>query len=544
MRTVVFIISLFVASAAHAQVIRYVSITNTTPVSPFTNGWASAATNIQDALNVCSDLNNTVLVGDGIYSNGWKTWAGDNSSDWNKSRIQITNHNVTLRSLNGPANTIIYGARNNEAVLDYAATNLYGINSISCVRITSRTNVVIDGFTLKNGSTATNPPFALSFQQMQYAPAVNNALYGQPSPRTVITNCVFTENYGGWQNSGGRGLFNMGVSSIVANCTFTSNRFFSAAGVVLGQGSQGTIVMNSYIAHNTNGHSIADASTRLVNSLIEYNHVTANNGYLAVVISNSIVRRNSSNGSAMLVNTATDSVLENNTNFAAIVGAPSAGEGFGINLIIRNNALPLVGDRALIKADLYNSVVHGNNYSGVPLFSSYSVSQEVRNVTFAFNVSANFCNLTNKVYLSNCLLFSNTVADVNRVYVSSVYTNSNFSAGVHFMNHLNQDYRLVLSSPAINFGNNAFVTTTNDLYGGSRIQGGIVDAGAYEYFDSPVVLPYGDPYPLFQAVESHFAARDTFDVGSLNIAAIPTNATGLVAGDVWWDGTNMRVVLP
>ena len=55
------------------------------------------------------------------------------------------------------------------------------------------------------------------------------------------------------------------------------------------------------------------------------------------------------------------------------------------------------------------------------------------------------------------------------------------------MNPAGGDYHLQSNSPCINAGNNAYVSTTADLDGNPRIQGGTVDIGAYEY-QTPVSM--------------------------------------------------------
>ncbi len=78
---------------------RYVSLAGA-HVSPFTT-WVTAATNIQAAVDVAMD-GETVWVSNGVYAAGSRT-AGDMTS-----RVAITNA-ITVRSVNGPSDTIIRG---------------------------------------------------------------------------------------------------------------------------------------------------------------------------------------------------------------------------------------------------------------------------------------------------------------------------------------------------------------------------------------------------------------------------------------------------
>ena len=78
---------------------RYVSLAGA-HVSPFTT-WATAATNIQAAVDVALE-GETVWVSNGVYADGSRV-AGDMTS-----RVAITNA-ITVRSVNGPSETIIRG---------------------------------------------------------------------------------------------------------------------------------------------------------------------------------------------------------------------------------------------------------------------------------------------------------------------------------------------------------------------------------------------------------------------------------------------------
>src|SRR5262245_16454719 len=158
----VFLISLARSSAAATH---YVAIDNPNPAPPYTN-WATAATNIQDAVNA-ANYSGTVLVSNGVYRTGLGHDAGRNY------RVGIMG--VTLRSLNGPAVTII------EGVPDRVTTN-----GAACVYMDYRAGTtVLSGFTLTNGGAADAGGVQMS------------------APYCFVSNCIIVGNYG--YNGGGIG---------------------------------------------------------------------------------------------------------------------------------------------------------------------------------------------------------------------------------------------------------------------------------------------------------------------------------------------------
>src|SRR5689334_389482 len=94
------LLTALIATNATATVF-YVNVSNTIPVSPFTN-WLTAATNIQDAIDVSTN-GDLVLVTNGVYQNGARV-----TSDSVTNRVVITNA-ITLQSVNGPLVTLIQG---------------------------------------------------------------------------------------------------------------------------------------------------------------------------------------------------------------------------------------------------------------------------------------------------------------------------------------------------------------------------------------------------------------------------------------------------
>jgi len=141
----------------------YVSLESTNPLPPFAT-WATAATNIQDAVDAAQS-GDTVLVTNGVYAVGGRTTTDVNG--WvSGNRVFITNA-IRLESVNGPLTTTIEGilTRDKEG---------YPIDARRCVYLGS--NAVLSGFTLVNGHVEGN----------------GGGVFCEPSG--VVTNCTLTGN--------------------------------------------------------------------------------------------------------------------------------------------------------------------------------------------------------------------------------------------------------------------------------------------------------------------------------------------------------------
>lgn len=186
---------------------RYVSLDGG-HIPPFTDGWASAATNIQDAIDVAL-TNDIILVSNGVYRTGGRPYS---SGVTNRVVVPFA---LTVRSLNGAKNTFIEG------------DGPVGDSAIRCVYLANK--AVLDGFTLTNGFTS------LWGSQINYS---GGGVYSDSeSGAAVITNCIFTRCTASWGGGVYRGT--------VYNSIFTHNN------ATIGGGAYSATLYNCLIKHNS-----------------------------------------------------------------------------------------------------------------------------------------------------------------------------------------------------------------------------------------------------------------------------------------------------
>ncbi len=154
----------------------------------------------------------------------------------------------------------------------------------------------------------------------------------------------------------------------------------------------------------------------------------------------------------------------------------------------------------------------GNRGGGAVWINSGDAS--FNNCTFSENSSTNSENpdgaqtiqIADKITIVNSIVWQNNPGTTINVTSLSNISNSciqggwdgngndNISADPEFIDDsiINGNLRLLPSSPAINTGDNAAVTEPTDLDGLSRIVGGTVDMGAYEYRYIPLTTVTGE----------------------------------------------------
>lgn len=193
-----------VTSAPVALIVHCVNGSGLNPVAPYTS-WATAATNIQDAITASADRD-VVLVTNGLYNSG-----GISLDGLITNRVSI-NKAILLQSVNGPAATIIQGAWN--------ATSTNGPGAVRCVWITN--SAILSGFTICGG--ATREASASGFASDGGGVLVT-------STNSAICNCILSTNNA---SDAGGGVYGAGgilyISPTIINCTFLGNKASQASG--------------------------------------------------------------------------------------------------------------------------------------------------------------------------------------------------------------------------------------------------------------------------------------------------------------------------
>jgi len=242
-----------------------------TPASPYLS-WATAATNIQDAIDIAVN-GDKVLVAEGVYNSGSRP-AG---SGLLKNRIFI-NKAITVKSALGPENTFILGEPD-------PGTLENGPDAVRCSYLIAGS--VLSGFTLSNGYTQTsgdgNDPRGGAGALLRIG--------------GIITNCIVEGNTA---NGYGAGV-NCNHGGYIINCIIRNNTTGAKGGGVLSDGGE---THNSLIYGNSSGDlgggihcyapSIIENCTIIENSARNDGGGTCENGGTAnSAINNCIVYYNS-----------------------------------------------------------------------------------------------------------------------------------------------------------------------------------------------------------------------------------------------------------
>ena len=219
----------------------YVALDSPNATPPYTN-WATAATNIQDAVDA-TVVGDEVLVTNGTYATGNRVVYG-----WMTYRVYVDKP-LALRSVDGPRATVIDGG-----------------SAVGCVYLTN--GATLFGFTLTNGV------------------ADYGGVYCR-SASVVLSNCVLTGNSAQW----GGGVY----GGTLNNCTLTGNSAAYGGGALYctlnnctltrnsadyGGGAYGSRLNNCTLTGNSASDGGGGASScRLNNCIVYFNSVPDGGNY-------------------------------------------------------------------------------------------------------------------------------------------------------------------------------------------------------------------------------------------------------------------------
>jgi PKD repeat protein len=230
-----------------AQPIHYVSLASPNPVAPFA-GWATAATNIQQAVDAASIVGALVLVSNGVYQTGGQLAPG---SDSNSNRLTVLKP-VIVQSLNGPA-----------------VTHIKGGSQTRCAYLTN--NAWLIGFTLTNGAAMSTYPTYLGGGGGVHGGSVSNCTLagnsasGDSAPgggayASTLYNCLLTNNASGANGGGAH-------SCLLSGCTLVTNRAAGGGG----GGAHSCFLSNCILSNNVAAYGGGVYAGTLTNCMLARN---------------------------------------------------------------------------------------------------------------------------------------------------------------------------------------------------------------------------------------------------------------------------------
>jgi hypothetical protein len=405
-----------------AEGISYVRLDSSNPVAPYTS-WATAATNIQDAVDA-APVGGTVLVTNGVYASG-----GRPANGYVLTNRVTVDQPLTVRSVNGPAVTIIQGYQ--------VPTNIWGDSAVRCVYLKNGM-MMLAGFTLTNGATrmtAERSGGGVYCDGDGSAILTNCILSGNSAAYSgggayygTLNNCTFSGNSTSTNGAGGGAWF-----ATLNDCTLSNNSASGGGGAYYCTLSDCTLSGNTAIGSNGAGGGVSYGTltncTLSGNSSSEYgggaNNATLNN---CTLNNNSASNSGVAYGGGSYYCTLNNCILSSNSayegggdynstlNNCTLSNNLARYEGGGARFSTLNNCI-LIGNSAVATyangggasaGTLNNCTLIGNSAVGVPSDGGGAFSAILNNCTLSNNSTTYDGGGAENCTLNNCILVDNS----------------------------------------------------------------------------------------------------------------------------------------
>ena len=264
-------------------------VSPTSPIDGPGTTWSNAFHTIQAGVDAAVD-SDTVLVSNGVYKTGETVTLNSTVSN----RVAITKK-ITVKSLNGPENTFIEGAKD-------SSTTTNGSSAVRCVYLVE--DATLSGFTLTNGCTQTTG------DQNRDQGGGGALLYHGGT----LTNCIVSKNF---CNEYGAGA-NLYFGGTVIDCTIKNNyaKNNGGGGLLVRNGSVSDSIIENNSANHGGGINCWSKKDQINHCTIEGNF--ANNqggGIFSGTLTHCVIKNNTAgdSGGGAFYSTLTDCTVSSNS---------------------------------------------------------------------------------------------------------------------------------------------------------------------------------------------------------------------------------------